>query len=1360
MINKIIKFFSFSIPLAFLFLLGTNSAQGYQYFEWSGSNSASAGQIETVPEGYALTAIGYGSDDHDCNIYLRTAPVNADGTVDFAQADGGWSNVVVCGKGVKNNTPTAQLSAPDNQVITGWSWGANTSGGDRTSDTSPPDECYYQEYMNLQTKQVFGWASQFDGTCAERGYFYTPTYDNLKGIARAPQGRVIVGIRFAIEDDAKITWMGITTNEVNPKAVLDAYIDSPGQTQVSLTYDKTTQVLSPAKSLTVANVGPSGSKLDWAGGSTSGFVDATELSGANIFGGQSVNRTFSSFLTNLDSLTQPTSATITVRNLYDNSSQVITVNLNVTQSNPNDPNQPSSPPPSPTPVPLGSPDIKANGLDGPVTVNQGSSATITWGPSGGGTANYSNCWASDNWSGQKNTSGGFVTPANNYGIDTYRTYTINCTNNLTLNTSDAVTLYFKGLNNQPPSASCNLTVSQDSIMVGETATWMSTSTTTERSFYWYGTDNGVAITPVYGGRTNQANIYTYNQPSSIYTRYFKIQSSATAPAECTSNTVSLTVNSVNTPPAGSLSCSASPQNDSSAPYQFTLTLGGTANGYNYNWSGYNGSLCNATPSNDSGGGSGKSVSINCGSNGGPYSATGTESATGRQATCNYSACPDEGCEPPEPDPGALTASINGEWRTICYDARGYEVSCDDENAVESFLSLQGTWQDPLSAGDAPVNNVDFKYDMNASFIYRGDRIDLDCTNDGTVDMTVTRIGSNYNSTRIAFLNACSYASPGTYTAMAKIYKVDETYRTSTFVESDTATIIVTKKIDFAFYNSTWEIPKGTSRYDSKGSAFDYNNDDKMSYEDVPLLQQYSTRRTSFFSRTRGKCPGGKICDFNNDGSLTSADVAAYQDYLNILSIPLNYSGARAQINLTSPTGANVTIGNLPFGSMSVPVVNIPANGTGTTYFNVPNNLNYGSYNITLNGTDTSVTKTNPITLVLNVVNPNPPPTDLSPASYWDIPSTHTTFDARRDYNNDNKMSYADARQLEQYDISDNCPTGKFCDINGDGQFNANDTLSYFSNLQTTLNILKNTPASGVIRLYSNSGVRTTIGNIPNGYTVSPNPVDVPAGSNTISTFTVPSNLAPGTYTVTFSGNITNGSVNSNGLSLRVQDNTPPTVSGVPSINQPNYCVSGPEATVLWGYSDADGDAQAFYQVQIDDQGASFTHCEDSDPNTICEVDSGQISSSGLSYSSGSGKLVFNTTYRARVRVWDSRGAVSSWVVSNSWATPKHAYPQPNFTWAPLNPSPNQPVQFTDQTIFFDGGGVGQRGWLWNFGDGGTAVQQNPSHTYASSDDYIINLTATDKDNYSCATSSTSNPPSQTITVKSSIPIWKEVSPKP
>ena len=202
-----------------------------------------------------------------------------------------------------------------------------------------------------------------------------------------------------------------------------------------------------------------------------------------------------------------------------------------------------------------------------------------------------------------------------------------------------------------------------------------------------------------------------------------------------------------------------------------------------------------------------------------------------------------------------------------------------------------------------------------------------------------------------------------------------------------------------------------------------------------------------------------------------------------------------------------------------------------------------------------------------------------------------------------------------------------------------------------------------------------------------------------------------------------------------------------TVAQPNYCVSGPSATVAWTFFDPSGSPQQSYQVQIDDQG-SFQSSE---------VDSGKVNSGSTSYFSGQGSLQFNVTYKARIRVWNSYDQVSGWTESGSFKTPNFAYPQVNFTWSiggvnePSNPPKNSSIQFTDQTVF--GGNPLQREWSWLFGDGTSSVQQNPAKAYTAEGTYYVTLTAEDSQSQSC--SRTRGP----LSIQKPIPVWKEVAPK-
>jgi hypothetical protein len=192
-------------------------------------------------------------------------------------------------------------------------------------------------------------------------------------------------------------------------------------------------------------------------------------------------------------------------------------------------------------------------------------------------------------------------------------------------------------------------------------------------------------------------------------------------------------------------------------------------------------------------------------------------------------------------------------------------------------------------------------------------------------------------------------------------------------------------------------------------------------------------------------------------------------------------------------------------------------------------------------------------------------------------------------------------------------------------------------------------------------------------------------------------------------------------------NNPPSATNL-KVNPPDYCKSGPGAIFSWTFTDLDGDSQSAYQVQVDDN-SNF-----SSP----EIDSGKINSSSNSYSCQTG-LNYNTTYYWRVRVWDSRGNVSSWSYGPSFTTPKHAFPIPAFIFSPNTPRPGQAVQFTDKSQAF--GGATIKSWSWTFQDGNPSqsTQQNPTTTFSSYGQKQVTLEVVDSDNLGpCSTSTIIN----------------------
>lgn len=62
-------------------------------------------------------------------------------------------------------------------------------------------------------------------------------------------------------------------------------------------------------------------------------------------------------------------------------------------------------------------------------------------------------------------------------------------------------------------------------------------------------------------------------------------------------------------------------------------------------------------------------------------------------------------------------------------------------------------------------------------------------------------------------------------------------------------------------------------------------------------------------------------------------------------------------------------------------------------------------------------------------------------------------------------------------------------------------------------------------------------------------------------------------------------------------------------------------------------------------------------------------------------------------------------------------PGADFSWSPRSPLSGLPVEFTDESI------RQPTSWSWEFGDGATSSERNPSHTYLEPGDYQVTLTA-------------------------------------
>jgi VCBS repeat-containing protein len=129
---------------------------------------------------------------------------------------------------------------------------------------------------------------------------------------------------------------------------------------------------------------------------------------------------------------------------------------------------------------------------------------------------------------------------------------------------------------------------------------------------------------------------------------------------------------------------------------------------------------------------------------------------------------------------------------------------------------------------------------------------------------------------------------------------------------------------------------------------------------------------------------------------------------------------------------------------------------------------------------------------------------------------------------------------------------------------------------------------------------------------------------------------------------------------------------------------------------------------------TFTYSFDWDNDGIYEiVDQLSSSASYTWYEDG--------TYTVRVRVRDDDGgegmATTDVVITD-------LEPTADLTWAPETQDEGSAVQFTDASSSPQDVIVA---WSWDFGDGDTSDEQNPSHVYADDGVYTVSLTVTDED---------------------------------
>lgn len=212
----------------------------------------------------------------------------------------------------------------------------------------------------------------------------------------------------------------------------------------------------------------------------------------------------------------------------------------------------------------------------------------------------------------------------------------------------------------------------------------------------------------------------------------------------------------------------------------------------------------------------------------------------------------------------------------------------------------------------------------------------------------------------------------------------------------------------------------------------------------------------------------------------------------------------------------------------------------------------------------------------------------------------------------------------------------------------------------------------------------------------------------------------------------------------VRINTPPDILSTWEIHW--YCETDSRAiTFNWEYFDADNDPQVSYQVQI--KGGVW--------------DTGEVSSSSESYTLPDPTILeWDKNYTWRVRVKDEPGSWSNWANDAFW-TPKHQYPDCEFSWSPEYPNaydedypdaPDTAVQFTDESTAYGGASIISWSWTFQDGDPATSSLKNPLVKFLSEGDKAVTLEACDSDGYCC-------PEEKSIYVNFPLPEWKERIPR-
>jgi len=223
-----------------------------------------------------------------------------------------------------------------------------------------------------------------------------------------------------------------------------------------------------------------------------------------------------------------------------------------------------------------------------------------------------------------------------------------------------------------------------------------------------------------------------------------------------------------------------------------------------------------------------------------------------------------------------------------------------------------------------------------------------------------------------------------------------------------------------------------------------------------------------------------------------------------------------------------------------------------------------------------------------------------------------------------------------------------------------------------------------------------------------------------------------------------GWINMNGANYKtIMDltipNQPPWAITFEAI-QGDYCFfDNPEITLSWQFQDNDpGDFQIAYQIEIADNigfDSSYVTPRIDEDSSSWTPEIGEIT------------FDFGYTYYWRVIVWDSQDEASAPVTGPFFDTEDNQYPDTDFSFTPEVPAVGELVEFTDETTYYDTAKPRD----WDFGDGGSSSDPNPTHSYNFSADRVVTLIACDVNDYCC-------PLAKPLRTSFPLPKWEETSP--